>query len=175
MTYREDESPSATVRTNTNNSTRATEQLGSTNLENHDELDDSIEEIAINYTESRELYNRQNTYVDINFVSKIAEAINEDPEPKSMAECRKSSDWVKWKEAIETELRSLSKRQVFGPDARMPPKVFPVGYKWVFVQKIDENNVVVRYKASLVAQGFTQRPGIDYDETYSLVMSGITF
>jgi hypothetical protein len=34
---------------------------------------------------------------------------------------------------------------------------------------------VVRYKARLVAQGFTQRPGIDYDETYSIVMSGITF
>jgi hypothetical protein len=34
---------------------------------------------------------------------------------------------------------------------------------------------VVRYKARLVAQGFTQRPGINYDETYSPVMSGITF
>ena len=35
--------------------------------------------------------------------------------------------------------------------------------------------MVVRYKERLVAQGFTQRPGIDYDETYSPVMSGITF
>ena len=98
------------------------EQLGLSNLRNHDELDDSIEEIATNYVEYGELYNRKNTQVDINFVSKIAEAINEDPEPKSMAECRKRSDWVKWKEAIETELRSLSKRQVFGPVATRPPK-----------------------------------------------------
>ena len=34
---------------------------------------------------------------------------------------------------------------------------------------------MVRYKARLVAQGFTQRPGIVFDETYSPVMSGITF
>jgi hypothetical protein len=34
---------------------------------------------------------------------------------------------------------------------------------------------VVRYKARLVVQGFSQRPRTDYDETYSPVMSGITF
>ena len=33
----------------------------------------------------------------------------------------------------------------------------------------------MRYKARLVAQGFLQRPGIDYEETYSLVMDAITF
>jgi hypothetical protein len=34
---------------------------------------------------------------------------------------------------------------------------------------------VVRYKARLVAQGFTQKPDTDYNETYSPIMSGITF
>ena len=34
---------------------------------------------------------------------------------------------------------------------------------------------MVRYKARLVAQGFTQRPGVDFNETYSLVMSRIMF
>jgi hypothetical protein len=50
-----------------------------------------------------------------------------------------------------------------------------MGLKWVFVRKRNENNEVVRYKARLVAQEFTQRPDIDFNETYSLVMSGITF
>ena len=92
-----------------------------------------------------------------------------------MKECLKRSDWPKWKEAIEAELLSLNKREVFSKVIPTPHKVFPVGAKWVFVRKRNENNEVVRYKARLVAQGFTQRPGIDYDDTYSPVMSGITF
>ena len=50
-----------------------------------------------------------------------------------------------------------------------------MGYKWVFVKKRNEKNEIVRYKARLIAQGFSQRPGIDYDETYSPVMETITF
>ena len=51
----------------------------------------------------------------------------------------------------------------------------PVGHKWVFVRKRNEKHEVLRYKARLVAQGFSQRPGIDYEETYSPVMDIITF
>ena len=50
-----------------------------------------------------------------------------------------------------------------------------VGYKWVFMRKQNERNEIVRYKAHLVAQGFFQRPGVDYEETYSPVMNAITF
>jgi hypothetical protein len=56
-----------------------------------------------------------------------------------------------------------------------PPRTFLVGFKWVFVQKRNKNNEVIRYKARLVVQGFTQRPGVDFNETYSLVMNIITF
>jgi hypothetical protein len=79
-------------------------------LGNHDEPNDSIEEIATNYIESGELYNRKTTNVDINFISNIASAIDNDPKTKLMVECQNRSHWFKWKEAIETELRSLSKR-----------------------------------------------------------------
>ena len=92
-----------------------------------------------------------------------------------MVECKKCSDWNKWKEAIEAELASLTKREVLSSLIPTPPKTFPMGFKWVFVRKWNKNNEVVRYKARLVAQGFTQRPGIDFNETYSPVMSGITF
>ena len=43
------------------------------------------------------------------------------------------------------------------------------------MRKRNENNKIVRYKAQLVAQGFSQILGIDYEETYSPVMDAITF
>jgi hypothetical protein len=52
---------------------------------------------------------------------------------------------------------------------------FRPGFKWVFVRKWNENSEVERYKARLVAQEFMQRPSIDFNKTYSPVMSGTTF
>jgi hypothetical protein len=85
-----------------------------------------------------------------------------------MAECKKCSDWNKWKEEIEAELNSHKKRKMVTEVIPRPPGTFPVWFKWVFVRKRNENNEVV-------AQGFTQRPSIDFNETYSAVMNGITF
>ena len=76
---------------------------------------------------------------------------------------------------MQAELHSLIKRDVFGPVVQTPASIKPVGNKWVFVRKRNENNDIIRYKARLVAQGFSQRPGIDYEETYSPVMDAITF
>ena len=69
----------------------------------------------------------------------------------------------------------MERRSVFGPVVQTPPDVNPMGYKWVFTRKRNEKNEIARYKARLVAQGFSQRPGIDYEETYSPVMDAITF
>nr|GEW24978.1 copia protein [Tanacetum cinerariifolium] len=44
-----------------------------------------------------------------------------------------------------------------------------IGTKWVFRNKLDENGIVSRNKATLVAQGYNQQEGIDYDETYAPV------
>ena len=64
---------------------------------------------------------------------------------------------------------------MFGPIVPTPEAIKPVGHKWVFVRKRNEKNEIIRYKARLVAQGFSQMPGVDYEETYSPVMDGITF
>ena len=56
-------------------------------------------------------------------------------EPQTMNECRKMNDWPKWKEAIQIELNSLTKREVFGSVVETPRNIKPVRYKWVFVKK----------------------------------------
>jgi hypothetical protein len=44
-----------------------------------------------------------------------------------MAECRKRSDWAKWEEAIQLEIASLTKREVFTSVMSTPPSILPVG------------------------------------------------
>jgi hypothetical protein len=122
---------------------------------------------------------RNKIVVDNIFSFKVAFDItrsNDDIEPQTVEECRRRNDWPMWKEAIQAELNSLAKREVFGPVVQTPEGVSPVGYKWVFVRKRNEKkNEIVRYKARLVAQDFLQKTGIDYEETYSPVVDAITF
>jgi hypothetical protein len=54
-------------------------------------------------------------------------------------------------------------------DKPNPKKHNIIGRKWIFRNKQDENGIVVRNKSHLVAQGYTQVEGIDFDETYAPV------
>ena len=135
-------------------------------------------EISISYVHRGEKWDRNNFDVNNIFAFQVALDIiqnDDDPEPQNTNECRQRNDWPKWREAMQAELHSLIKRDVFGPVVQTPASIKPVGNKWVFVRKRNENNDIIRYKARLVAQGFSQRPGIDYEETYSPVMDAITF
>ncbi|KAK4386070.1 Copia protein [Sesamum angolense] len=68
-----------------------------------------------------------------------------------------------------------TQRKFFGPVVRTPEDVKPMGYKWVIVRERNEQGEIGRYKARLVAQGFSQKTGIDNEETYSPVMDTTTF
>ena len=115
------------------------------------------------------------TVFAFHMASEVMRNQDDDSEPHTINDAQARPDWPKWKEAIEAELRFLKERQVFSKVTECPTDVKPVGHRWVFVRKRDANGNVARYKARLVAQGFTQRFGIDYDSTYSPVMDAVQF
>ena len=114
------------INVHTNYNVGISKQSASVSMGNHTEPEE-INEISINYIDSGETYNRSTIVVDTDFSSKIAETLQLDPEPKSMKECLKRSDWPKWKEAIEAELHSLNKREVFSKIIPTTLIVFTVG------------------------------------------------
>ncbi|KAK8951871.1 hypothetical protein KSP39_PZI004884 [Platanthera zijinensis] len=73
-----------------------------------------------------------------------------------------------WKTAMEEELRVLDKNKTWRL-VSLPPGKRTVGSRWVFTVKQNQDGVVERYKARLVAQGYTQAQGIDYQETFAPV------
>ncbi|GKA23087.1 retrotransposon protein, putative, ty1-copia subclass [Tanacetum coccineum] len=51
----------------------------------------------------------------------------------------------------------------------LPPNAKTVGHKWLFKKKTDMDGAVHTFKSRLVAKGFTQTYGVDYEETFSHV------
>ncbi|RVW51537.1 Retrovirus-related Pol polyprotein from transposon RE2 [Vitis vinifera] len=63
-----------------------------------------------------------------------------------------------------------------GTWALVPPNSsqYLVGCKWIFITKRKSDGSIDRFKARLVAKGFHQRPGIDYHDTFSLIVKPTT-
>jgi hypothetical protein len=89
-------------------------------------------------------------------------------------EAKSRADWPMWQYALLAEYNSLRKHKVFGPTVNNIYK-HPIVYRLIFTRKFDANDNVIRYKVRLVAQGFSQRPDINFDQTYSPIMNNISF
>ncbi|GJS72952.1 putative ribonuclease H-like domain-containing protein [Tanacetum coccineum] len=86
-------------------------------------------------------------------------------EPKKVIQALEDPSWI---EAMQEELLQFQLQKVWTL-VNLPNGKRAIGTKWVFRNKKDERGIVVRNKARLVTQGYTQEEGIDYDEVFAPV------
>ncbi|WVZ93585.1 hypothetical protein U9M48_039553 [Paspalum notatum var. saurae] len=78
-----------------------------------------------------------------------------------------------WRRAMEEEYKALLANQTWDL-VPPPPGGNVVTGKWIWIHKRRADGTLDRYKARWVLRGFTQRPGVDYDETFSPVVKPAT-
>ncbi|KAL0303390.1 UNVERIFIED_CONTAM: Retrovirus-related Pol polyprotein from transposon TNT 1-94 [Sesamum radiatum] len=91
-----------------------------------------------------------------------------DNDPKTYRKVMSDIDSNKWLEAMKSKMNWMGSNQVW--TLVDPPKgARPVGCKWVYKCKLGADGEVTAFKARLVVKGYTQLPGVDFEETYSPV------
>ncbi|GJT81787.1 retrovirus-related pol polyprotein from transposon TNT 1-94 [Tanacetum coccineum] len=86
-------------------------------------------------------------------------------EPKNVNEALEDESWIV---AMQEELNQFTANDVWEL-VPQPKNMTIIRTKWVFRNKLDKNGIVSRNKARLVAQGYNEQEGINYDETYAPV------
>ncbi|GJS81343.1 ribonuclease H-like domain-containing protein [Tanacetum coccineum] len=84
-----------------------------------------------------------------------------------------ASKFSHWTDAMNQEMNALLKNDTW-EIVELPKDRESIGSKWIYKIKYRSNDEIDRYKARLVAQGFGQKEGIDYDETFYLVVKMVT-
>jgi transposase InsO family protein len=92
-------------------------------------------------------------------------------EPRTYLEAISCKEGHLWKQAMQEEIQSLEDNQTWELAEPLKGRR-PVGSKWVF--KIKDDGETIRRKARLVAQGFSQKFGINYDEVFAPVVKTTT-
>ena len=87
-------------------------------------------------------------------------------ELKKVSEALEDPDWLL---AMHEELNNFERNKVWKLVEKPKECRNVIGTKWIFKNKQDEHGMVVRNKARLVAQGYSQVEGIDFGETYAPV------
>ena len=90
-------------------------------------------------------------------------------DPRSLQEALSRADAQQWRAALDSELASLIKAGTYSLVPR-PSTRTPIGNKAVMKVKRGPDGKIIKYKVRIVAKGYAQKPGIDYDETYAPVV-----
>lgn len=107
-----------------------------------------------------------------NFTCNLSEGyafIAEYEEPATYEAAIQSENSDNWKSAMDDEIESLHKNEVWKL-VEKPYNCSIIDSRWIYRVKYNSNGDVERYKSRLVARGFTQQYGIDYEETFSPVV-----
>ncbi len=100
--------------------------------------------------------------------SMMAISDKDDDEPISYSQAVTSSEANLWREAMNAEIHSMYSNGVWTL-VDPPDGIKPIGCKWIYKKKRGPDGNVETFKARLVAKGYTQKEGIDYEETFSPV------
>eukprot|EP00253_Pinus_taeda_P009525 PITA_09525 len=84
-------------------------------------------------------------------------------EPQTYSEAKGTSEW---EQAMEAEFQSLQKNHTWTL-SDLPTRKRPISCKWVYKVKYKADGTLDKYKARLVARGFSQKEGIDYKKTFA--------
>ncbi|CAI7799110.1 unnamed protein product [Closterium sp. NIES-54] len=95
------------------------------------------------------------------------------PEPKTLAEALSGPDAEKWKQSVKEEYDSLLENETWEL-CELPPRKKAISSKLIFRHKYGPDGELTRYKSRLVAKGFQQTKGKDFDEIFALVGKGTT-
>ena len=90
-------------------------------------------------------------------------------DPLTVKEALSSSAKREWMKAMESEINSLNANKVWDL-TELPCGQKAIGSKLVFKRKYDSGGNMNQHKARLIAQGFLQKHGVDYDETFCPVL-----
>nr|KAJ0221579.1 hypothetical protein LSAT_V11C200099630 [Lactuca sativa] len=101
-------------------------------------------------------------------ISQHQYCFNIEEDPKTFSEAIASRDVHFWKEAIHDEIDSIMHNNTWVL-ADLPPGCKALGCKWILKRKMKVDGTIDKYKAGLVIQGFRQKEGIDFFDTYAPV------
>ncbi len=89
--------------------------------------------------------------------------------PETFKEAMKAQDSARWKEAMDAEMNSLLQNDTWEL-VELPQGRKSIGSRWVLRIKLTADQRPERYKARVVAKGYSQQPGIDFQETFAPVI-----
>lgn len=94
-------------------------------------------------------------------------------DPQTYEEALQGPNSENWRKAMEEEINSLRSYGTW-QITKLPPNTSAIGCKWIYKTKTDQHGNTVKFKARLVAQGFAQKFGRDYDEIFAPVANPTT-